>query len=80
MDGLLITKKNLINYSVGKVENKVFEYLDENEFIKVKDLADVANISNRRASRTLIKMVRANLLAIHTKENGESFFTDLGEL
>ena len=65
---------------MGKVESKVFDYLDENESIKVSDLASVANISNRRASRTLIKLVRANLLAIHTKENGESFFTNLGEL
>jgi len=41
----------------------------------VKDLANAANISERRASRTLVTMVRAGSLSIHTKDNGEEFFT-----
>lgn len=73
-----ITKKPLINYEVGKNEKIVFEYLDKHETITVKELKEAANISLRRASRTLIKLVRANLLMIHTKENGEDFFTYTG--
>jgi len=69
------TNKKLINYSIGKTEEKVFELLEEHETTTVSELAHSANISNRRASRTLIKMVRANLLVIHTKDNGESYFT-----
>lgn len=69
--------KRLVNYAVGKIEKSVFKYLENNESIKVAELAEVVNISNRRASRTLIKMVRANLLTIHIKENGESYFTSL---
>lgn len=69
--------KRLVNYTIGKIEKNVFEYLEKNESINVAELAKSVNISNRRASRALIKMVRANLLAIHTKENGESYFTAL---
>lgn len=69
--------KKLINYTVGKTERIVFEILNDKDSINVTELSKTANISNRRASRTLIKMVRANLLAIHTKENGESFFSAL---
>ena len=65
----------LKKYSIGPNEKNVFQYLEENEIITVKDLSDLVNISTRRASRTLVKMVRANLLVIHTKENGEEYFT-----
>ncbi len=67
----------LAKYSVGKNEEVVFIYLAENDSISVIELKQLANISTRRASRTLIKMVRANLLYIHTKENGQTFFTSL---
>jgi predicted HTH transcriptional regulator len=68
----------LVNYSISKDERLVFEYLENNETISVEGLCRFANVSYRRASRTLIKMVRANLLLIHQKENGDSFFTMAG--
>jgi predicted HTH transcriptional regulator len=68
-------KRALIKYSIGTNEKIVFEYLARKENISVKELSNLVNISERRASRTLVKLVRANLLAIHTKENGEEFFT-----
>jgi predicted HTH transcriptional regulator len=69
---------SLKKYIVGSQEKIVFNYLDKNETITVKELSKVSNISERRASRTLIKLVRANLLLIHNKDNGESFFTYAG--
>jgi DNA-binding MarR family transcriptional regulator len=66
---------SLKKYTIGQTEKMVFEYLDKYEKISVKELSDLVNISERRASRTLVKMVRANLLLIHTKDNGEEFFT-----
>jgi predicted HTH transcriptional regulator len=66
---------SLKKYTIGPVEKSVFEYLGKKESISVKELSNLVNISERRASRTLVKMVRANLLMIHTKENGEEFFT-----
>ena len=65
----------LKKYSIGPNEKNVFEFLDKNETITVKDLSELVNMSTRHASRTLVKMVRANLLTIHTKENGEEYFT-----
>jgi predicted HTH transcriptional regulator len=67
----------LKKYSIGSNEKTVFEYLERNEKISVKELAQMINISERRASRTLVKLVRANLLAIHIKDNGEEFFTGI---
>lgn len=72
------TEKPLSHYEVGNQEKIVFNYLDKNETITVKELSKAANLSERRASRTLIKLVRANLLLIHQKDNGESFFTYAG--
>jgi predicted HTH transcriptional regulator len=65
----------LRKYTIGQTEKMVFEYLGKFEKISVKELSNLVNISERRASRTLVKMVRANLLLIHTKDNGEEFFT-----
>ena len=70
--------KSLEKYVVGSQEKIVFNLLDQNETVTVKDLSKQANISGRRASRTLIKLVRANLLLIHQKDNGESYFTYAG--
>ncbi len=69
------TGKSLEKYVVGNQERIVFNLLDKNETVTVKELSKHANISERRASRTLIKLVRANLLLIHQKDNGESYFT-----
>ena len=68
----------LKNYAPGPEEKFVFDYLANNEFITVKELSKAINISDRRASRTLVKLVRANLLMIHVKDNGEEFFTSAG--
>ena len=65
----------LKKYVLGPTEKTVFEYLSKVERISVKELSNLVNISERRSSRTLVKMVRANLLMIHTKDNGEEFFT-----
>ena len=70
--------KTLEKYVVGDKEKIVFNLLDKQETVTVKELSKFANISDRRASRTLIKLVRANLLLIHQKENGESYFTYAG--
>jgi len=65
----------LTKYVIGKFEKAVFSFLEKEETISVKKLCELLNISERRASRTLVKMVRAQLLFIHTKENGEDYFT-----
>lgn len=68
-------KDGLVKYTIGTLEKIVFEHLEQHEFITVKELCDKANISARRASRTLVIMVRADVLLIHTRENGEDLFS-----
>jgi len=67
----------LKKYSIGKNEKIVFEHLISNDYITAKQFSELANLSSRRASRTLINLVRANILAIHTKENGENFYSSI---
>jgi predicted HTH transcriptional regulator len=67
----------LKKYTIGSNEKTVFDYLNKNQKISVKELSSLINVSERRASRTLVKLVRANLLMIHTKDNGEEYFTGI---
>jgi len=60
--------------SIGETERRLLEYLDGNERVTLKQLGELANISDRRASRLLIQLVRAGVLRIHTHEK-EDFYT-----
>jgi predicted HTH transcriptional regulator len=60
--------------AIGENERRLFRYLEENERITVRQFADLVNISDRRATRTLVALVRAGVLRIHTLERLD-FFT-----
>jgi predicted HTH transcriptional regulator len=63
-----------LRIAIGDSERRMFDFLDENERITVNQFAKLVNISHRRASRSLIQLVRAGVLRIHTQEK-EDFFT-----
>jgi len=63
-----------LTISIGDTERRLFDYLDRNERITVKQFGKLVNISDRRASRILIQLVRAGVLRIHTHEK-EDFYT-----
>lgn len=63
-----------LRISIGETERTVLDYLNKNDRITVKEFGKLANISDRRASRTLIQLVRAGVLRIHTHEK-EDFYT-----
>lgn len=63
-----------LRIAIGENERRLFEHLDANERITVKEFARLVNISNRRASRSLIQLVRASVLRVHTNEK-EDYFT-----
>lgn len=63
-----------LRISIGDTERSVLDYLDSNERITMKEFGKLVNISDRRASRTLIQLVRAGVLRIHTHEK-EDFYT-----
>jgi predicted HTH transcriptional regulator len=53
---------------IGRDEKNLFDYLDKNDRVTVKEFAKLVNISERRAARKLVQLVRAGVLAIHTHE------------
>ncbi len=58
---------------IGENERRLFKYLEEEERITVRDYAKLVNISERRASRILVNLVRAGVIRIHTEERFEYF-------
>lgn len=63
-----------LQLSIGENERRLFCYLEEYERITLKQFCRLVNISERRASRILVKLVRAGAIRIHTLEK-EDFFT-----
>ncbi len=63
-----------LKMSIGHNEKQLFKYLEEQERITVKEYGKLINVSDRRASRLLVRLVRAGVVRIHTHENIE-FFT-----
>lgn len=60
--------------SIGDRERRLFTYLERYGSATVNDFARLVNISKRRASQILVKLVRAGVLHIHT-DNGHDFYT-----
>jgi predicted HTH transcriptional regulator len=59
---------------IGENEKRLFRFLEEHERITVPEFARLVNISERRASRILVSLVRASVVRIHTLEKRD-FFT-----
>ncbi len=62
-----------IKISIGPNEKRLLEYFETNEKITVKEFSDMVNISQRRASRILVKLVRLGIIRIHTLEKNDYF-------
>jgi len=60
--------------NLGDAEKMLLKYLDEHEKITVKEFKKLANISERRAGRTLVNFVRAGVIR-HHRLDGKEFFT-----
>ncbi len=60
--------------SLGELEKMLIKYLEENNIITVKEFKKLSNISERRASRTLVNLVRAGVLR-HHRLNNKEFYT-----
>ncbi|MCS7000021.1 MAG: putative DNA binding domain-containing protein [Bacteroidota bacterium] len=51
---------------IGERERRLFEYLEKNGSITVAEFARLVNISRRRALQVLIRLVRAQVLVLHS--------------
>jgi len=60
--------------AIGENEKRLFQYLELHERITVREFGRLVNISDRRASRILVRLVRVGVIRIHTHEK-EEFFT-----
>jgi predicted HTH transcriptional regulator len=62
-----------LKISIGENEKRLFAYLEKNKRITVRELGRLINISDRRASRMLVRLVRAGVIRIHTLEKQDYF-------
>jgi predicted HTH transcriptional regulator len=60
--------------NLGDKEKALLEYLNSNERITLRKFREMLNLSNRRASRILVNLVRADLIRLHSFEK-EDFYT-----
>jgi predicted HTH transcriptional regulator len=58
---------------IGDNEKRLFKYLDAHERITAKGFSDLVNISQQRASRILVSLVRAGVVRIHTFDRTDYF-------
>lgn len=59
---------------IGNIERTLFSHLEQNERVTLREFRRLVNISERRASRTLVSLVRAGLIRLFTHE-GEDYYT-----
>jgi predicted HTH transcriptional regulator len=62
-----------VTFEFGETESLLMRYLDDYGRITVPQLAQLADISPERASQTLLRLVRADLLHLHSSDDGDYF-------
>ncbi len=62
-----------MHIEIGENERRLFRYLDEHERITAREFSSLVNISEQRASRILVSLVRAGVVRIHTLERSDYF-------
>lgn len=62
-----------LKITIGEHERRLFDYLEQHGRIRMREFGRLVNISDRRASRILVTLVRAGVIRIHTHEKEEYF-------
>ncbi|MFB6273558.1 MAG: helix-turn-helix domain-containing protein [Salinibacter sp.] len=65
-----------VTFEFGETESLLMRYLDDYGRISVTQLAQLADISPERASQTLLRLTKADLLHLHPAEDGDYFTLD----
>ncbi len=63
-----------LRLEIGKIERALFDHLEKNGRVTLREFRHLVNISERRASRSLVGLVRAGLIRIFTGQ-GEDYYT-----
>lgn len=66
-------KEKDIKFTYGEKERLLIDYLDKHENITLSQFKKLANLSTYRASRTLILLVLANVLAIEPNDKDDLY-------
>ena len=64
---------NNVQFEFGDKEHKLMRYLEDYGRITVQQFASLANISNRKASHTLVLLAKANVLQLHADPRRDYF-------
>lgn len=67
------TQKAGVTFEFGETESLLMRYLDDYGRITVSQLAQLADISPERASQTLLRLTKADLLHLHSAEDSDYF-------
>jgi len=62
-----------VSFEFGDTESLLMRYLDDYGRISVSQLSQLADISPERASQTLLRLTKADLLHLHPDEDGDYF-------
>lgn len=62
-----------VTFEFGDTESLLMRYLDDYGRISVSQLAQLADIPPERASQTLLRLTKADLLHLHPDEDGDYF-------
>ena len=62
-----------VTFEFGETESLLMRYLDDYGRISVSRLAQLADIPPERASQTLLRLTKADLLHLHPDEDGDYF-------
>ncbi|QSE97357.1 AlbA family DNA-binding domain-containing protein [Fulvivirga lutea] len=66
-------KNKDIRFNYGEKEQKLMAYLEEQKSITLEEFKELAGLNNYMASRTLVLLVLANVLAIRPTEKGDIY-------
>ena len=62
-----------LKVAIGEQEKRLFTHLEQHKRITLREFGRLVNVSDRRASRILVRLVRAGVIRIHTHEREEYF-------
>lgn len=62
-----------LRLSIGDKERRLFAFIEKHHRATVKDFAQLCNISERRAARLMVRLVRAGVLNIHTDSHHDYY-------
>jgi len=64
-----------VTFTFGDAERKLLQYLERHERITVREYARMNRLPPWKASKALVTLARAGIVALHPREGGDDYFT-----